>query len=363
MARSWADLPQELLRQCSRRLCPKNLSVFRAVCRSWRSAAVKEWSDVPSLMLADKGEMLWREFFCLRCEQFHTKLLPEVMANRYFSSRDWVLTISRDWEFQMLRNPMLRYSRIIKLPSWNKFPDIYVLPPFYVSFITKFVLSDSPTTSQDYKVMVIYDHGRRLGLWKPGDEEWTAVTSPAVEYCDVIYHKGCFIALDGEGGIYRCDVDGSTPFEAQVVFEMPERLLEPFGLVQLYLVQAMTGSLLFVSQWEDCSDFSMSRRRPTGSYRFDVFEIDLDTQTYTEVLSLENKSLFLGHNSSFCLEVDENHIIESNCIYFTKYNIPPSQFTEDGGVTNMGIYHLKDGTIKPHVKGKSSPLLWIEPSF
>lgn len=210
--------------------------------------------------------------------------------------------------------------------------------------------------------MVIYDHGW-LGLWKPGEEKWTAVTSPADDYCDIIYHKGCFVALDGGGSIYRCDVDGPTPFEAQVVFEMPERLLEPFGLVQLYLVQSTTGSLLFVSQWEDFLDFSMSRRRPTKSYRFHVFEIDLDTQTCTEVMSLENTSLFLGFNSSFSLEVDEGHVIKPNCIYFTEDYLRLSQFTEDGGNTNMGIYHLEDGTIEPHVKGKSSPLLWIEPSF
>ncbi|XP_030442131.1 F-box protein SKIP23-like [Syzygium oleosum] len=361
MARNWANLPQELLQLCSRRLCPKNLLAFRAVCRSWQSAAAKERSDVPWLMLTDKKGMLWREFFCLPCQQVHTKLPPEAMANRYFSSRGWVLTISRDWELNMLKNPMSRYNNIIKLPNWNKFPNIHVLPPFYVDFISKFVLSDGPTTSLDYKVMVIYDSGL-LGLWKPGEEEWMAVAFPTddnYEVFDVIYYKECFVAVDCEGRIWRCDVDGPTPFEAQLVFEMPQKVEEceqeyPSGsllyLVQVYLVQSTTGSLLFVLQRE--------RERHTKAFQFQVFEIDLDTQTCTEVESLENTSLFLGCNSSFTLEVDEN-LIKPNCIYFTDDYLSLPQFTEDGGDTKMGIYHLEDGTVELCVKGKSSPPLWI----
>ncbi|KAL3726970.1 hypothetical protein ACJRO7_031815 [Eucalyptus globulus] len=122
MVRNWAELPQELLQLCSQRLCPKNLSAFRAVCRSWQSAAVKERSDIPWLMLTDKNGIPWLEFFCLSCQQVHKKLLPETMANGYFSSRGWVLMTSRGREFHMLKNPMSRYSHTIKLPLWNKFP-------------------------------------------------------------------------------------------------------------------------------------------------------------------------------------------------------------------------------------------------
>ncbi|KAK3417305.1 hypothetical protein EUGRSUZ_H03050 [Eucalyptus grandis] len=350
MTENWAELPQELLQLCSQHLCLKNLSAFRAVCRSWQSAAVKEWSNVPWLMLTDQKGMPWCEFFCLSCQQVHRKLSPEVMANGYFSSRGWVLTTSRDGEFHMLKNPMSCYNHIIKLPNWNKFPNIEDLPFFDVEFIY-------------YKVMVIYDT-RQLGLWKPGKEEWTAVNSLTEQFYDVIYYKGSFVAVDFEDRILRCDVDGPTPFEAQVVFQMRQRLPEfkheyPPGsfwyVNQVFLVQSTTGSLLFVSLEEQLAS--------TITFRFRVLEIDLDTQMCTEVENLENTSLFLGHNSSFSLEVDEDHLIKPNCIYFTYVRRSLSQFFEDGGDTGMGIYHLEDGTVELHVEGKSSPLLWIEPCF
>ena len=131
--------------------------------------------------------------------------------------------------------------------------------------------------------MVIYDSGL-LGLWKPSEEEWTAVTFPT----DDNYNQGCFVAVDCEGRILRCDASGPTPFEAQLVFEMLQKAEEceqeyPSGsllyLVQVYLVQTTTGSLLFVLQRE--------RERHTKAFQFQVFEIDLDTRTCTEIESLE----------------------------------------------------------------------------
>ncbi|XP_010069507.2 uncharacterized protein LOC104456420 [Eucalyptus grandis] len=236
------------------------------------------------MMLEDHHETLWRECFCLSCQRVHRVLMPEAKGKTCFSSRGWVFTLGRAWELCMLKNPMSRHNYIIKLPKL-KFPDDEVLPR-YDNFSAKFVLSASPTTSLDYMVMVIYGWGGLLGLWKPGDEEWTAVNfpSPAHNIWDLIFYKGCFVAVDCEGSILRC-VNGPTPFEAQVIFRMLQRLMhwEHPDLVQptaghrllmteAYLVQSPTGSLLLVSQWEE--------REPARTFRFQIFEIDLNTQTY-----------------------------------------------------------------------------------
>ncbi|KAF8014628.1 hypothetical protein BT93_H0440 [Corymbia citriodora subsp. variegata] len=257
MGRNWADLPPELLGLCSQDLCPNDLSAFRAVCHTWRSAAVEESSDVPWLMLADKKGERCQEFFCLPCQRIHKKLLPEVKERTCFSSQGWVLTIGRDGELHMLKNPMLRHSHIIKLPNLEKLPDV------------QFVLTDNPTTSVDYRVMVIYN-GRnkgQLGLWKPGDKEWTEVISRDYHF-DAIFYKGCFYALDGIGNIWRCNAYGPTPFKAKRVFTLPHELISQ---KQIYLVQSTTGSLLVVSRH--------GIFEPQGTFQFHVFEIDLKTKS------------------------------------------------------------------------------------
>ncbi|KAK3415061.1 hypothetical protein EUGRSUZ_H00630 [Eucalyptus grandis] len=342
MARNWANLPQELLVLCSQLLCPKDLSAFRAVCHSWRFAAVEGRSDVPWLMLADEEGTRWREFFCLSCQLVHKALLPEAKGKRCFFSGGWMLTMGKEGELHMLKNPMSCCDHIIKLPNLNKFLAIQNsrLLRTYGAYIFKFSLSDSPATSPDYKVVVIYRNCRRLWLWKPGDEEWS----------------GCFVILNRGGSILRFDADGPTPLEAQLVFKMPRGLL---GREQTYLVQSATGSLLLVSR--------RGQRTHKGTFRFHIFEIDLDNRTWTGVKNLGNMSLFVGCNSSFSLEVDQKHHVKLNCIYFIDDFFSWSKLTKEGGGTDMGIYHLEDGSIEPHIDWISdsqfSPPLWIEPSF
>ncbi|KAF8036329.1 hypothetical protein BT93_C2145 [Corymbia citriodora subsp. variegata] len=373
MGRNWADLPPELLGLCSQDLCPNDLSAFRAVCHTWRSAAVEESSDVPWLMLGDKTGERCREFFCLPCQRIHKKLLPQVKETTCFSSRGWVLTIGRDWELHMLKNPMSRHSHIIKLPNLEKLPDAEVEDLLmhhhaygYGDIIVKFVLSDSPTASVDYRVMVIFNghNSGQLGLWKPGDKEWTEVITPDSFNLDVIFYEGCFYALNDVGDILRCNAYGPTPFKAKRVFTMPRELM---GWEQMYLVQSTTGSLLVVLRQGQWVVSRQGQYKSGGTFEFHVFEINLKTKSWKGVKTLKNTSLFLGRNSSFPLEVDEKHHIKPNCIYFTDDFLDISPYTKDGEGDDMGIYHLEDGTIEPHFQGKScsphSPPIWIEPNF
>ncbi|KAF8030500.1 hypothetical protein BT93_E2822 [Corymbia citriodora subsp. variegata] len=330
-------------------------------------------SDVPWLMLADDTESPWRDVFCPSCQWVHKVPVPAARARRCFSSRGWLFTLGMDREIHMLKNPMSRHhSYIVKLPDLDMFSDIERLPYYLNDFNTKFVLSASPISSPDYMVMIIYGKGTLVGLWRPGGEAWTAVNfpSPGRDICDIIFYKGCFIAIDYKGSILRCNVDGPAPFEAQVIFKMPGRLMcwedpdlvqpgtkHPLLLRGVYLVQSTRGSLLFVSRRD--------RRKPDWTLRFQVFDIDLNARTCREVKSLGNASLFLGPNPGFSLESDEKHRIEPNCIYFTDDSW--GQPIEEGGDMEMGIYHIEDRTIERFPVATSyddySFPFWIEPSF
>ncbi|KAL3724933.1 hypothetical protein ACJRO7_030010 [Eucalyptus globulus] len=108
------------------------------------------------------------EFFCLSCQLVHKALLPEAKAKRCFFSRGWVLTMGKEGELHMLKNPMSCRDHIIQLPNLNKFLAI--------------------------------QNSRLL-------------------------RTGCFVILNRGGIILRFDADGPTPLEAQVVFKMPRGLL------------------------------------------------------------------------------------------------------------------------------------------
>lgn len=103
--------------------------------------------------------------------------------------------------------------------------------------------------------------------------------------------------------------------------------------------------------------------------KFQVFEVDLTTNTWTKVKDLGNRALFLGLNSSFSIEILDSSICERNCIYFTDCSQVEIQFTDKWKVNgkNMGIYDIRDDSIVPHFMDKSSSRIalpmWVEQSY
>ncbi|XP_030517477.2 putative F-box protein At5g55150 [Rhodamnia argentea] len=360
MAKNWADLLPELLELCSRQLLLEDWFAFRSVCSTWRAAAFEERFNVPWLMIADdifaddrRTNTEWAEFYSLFSSRIHKVVMPNAKEKRCLSSRGWIFTIDMGSQVHML-NPLSRaVSRycdgIIKLPSVHEFsswdPEDYEPETRYA----KFVLSASPASSPNYMVMVTYLNSKRLGLWKPGSEEWKELTWLGDPVLDVIYYKGQFFAVDWLDEILVCDVDRPDP-TAQVILKKPLEFRDHFEFCQMYLVE-LAGRLLLVARLA---------QQDGATSGFRVFAIDLEARKWTELESLENASLFVGFNSSFSVQVDENrHAIKPNCIYFTEYL--PHRDTEG---KEVGIYHMKDGKIEPFFDEKIyidfSPPLWIE---
>ncbi|XVF10626.1 hypothetical protein REPUB_Repub07fG0198800 [Reevesia pubescens] len=83
---------------------------------------------------------------------------------------------------------------------------------------------------------------------------------------------------------------------------------------QIYLVES-SGSLLVVARESERRSKSDKSYKTTG---FGVFELDVESRVWLKVSTLGNMALFLGHNSSFSIEVRNHSHCKSNCIYFTE---------------------------------------------
>ncbi|XP_039155498.1 uncharacterized protein LOC120286943 [Eucalyptus grandis] len=207
--------------------------------------------------------------------------------------------------------------------------------------------------------MVICSPSGPLVFWKPGNKEWKELSPPDYPdngVLDVIHYQGQFVALGYQADIFTCDVDGPYP-TTQVILETPEspefRDSINFAINE-YLVES-AGRLLLILRFEQREQKQRfeQREQKHGTVSFQVFVADLDTRKWTELESMGNVSLFVGFNSSFSIQVDENQqVIKPNCIYFTCWD-------------DIGIYHMEDGRIEFDTKADYNfdPPLWIEPRF
>nr|XP_009801851.1 PREDICTED: F-box protein SKIP23-like [Nicotiana sylvestris] len=200
-----------------------------------------------------------------------------------------------------------------------------------------------------------------LGVLLSGDQDRSPlllVETPRRAYSDITWYDGQFCGVDFMGNIIIFDFRGPEeyPTVATVVKGIPPSLTSG---TQLYMVHSLRELLVITRDGAFLDD--------DGSYgveEFHVYKIDVNRESYEEVVDLGNRALFLG--SSATLAVEKASQIEGckgNCIYFTD-DCWQSYFNiERGGGKDMGIYNLLDGIIEPHYTGESyhkfSPPLWI----
>ncbi|XP_051136897.1 uncharacterized protein LOC127255428 isoform X3 [Andrographis paniculata] len=87
-----------------------------------------------------------------------------------------------------------------------------------------------------------------------------------------------------------------------------------------------------------------------------LVECDIHSPNRRETLKdLGDKTMFLGLNSSFCLELPDCDAIKSNCIYFTDHFVESS-------ASKAGAYCLSDENVDSFATF-SKPPVWVLPGF
>ncbi|TXG50434.1 hypothetical protein EZV62_022958 [Acer yangbiense] len=288
---------------------------FRGVGRLWRSAASKEnfrfsSSLVTWLMLPPKEEGSdLRSFFSLSKGMSRQINLPDANGNKCYASKGWLMVINKDWSMFLL-HPFS--SLRIELPHIKTFrnwePNCEYLESMEILFISKCVLSTSPSLESDYTLVVIYGSTAELAYFRPGFKTWITIDSCRHCYQDVIYYQEQFYVIDFSGRITAIDIKSDDTVVAKKVANLEIELIPE--------------------------------------------ELDLSTDKWSLVKNLGNRALFLGDNSSFSLDISN---LKPNCIYFID-DCQEVYFNGKGG-KDMGICNLENRSIEriePYFKGRTN---------
>lgn len=360
----WTQLPSDILEEISSRLqIYEDFLTFRGVCTAWRSATPMNSfkhkdSQMPWLMLAPRKGTNLREFYSIpKDSTLHAPLPHQVNAGLCFpTTGGWFISLWQDWSINLL-HPF--YRSHIKLPHIKSFNTWRSNITFnmYMSFFHKTAVSFSESVSEDFSVMAIYGSCRDLAYYRKGDKVWTTIDTPGTTYGDIIYYRNNFYGVNYRGQIMICH-HSNRPRE---VAKMPISIFEK-NRMQLYLVES-GGELLVVSRlWGE----------DEVTHTFNVFKVDLSTNTWSSTTDLGNRSLFVGQNSSFSVEAWKNPFCLNNCIYFTDDNADTYQLRPrregGGGGKDMGIYHIKECTITSLCNSefschRISPPMWVQQCF
>ncbi|XP_059460504.1 F-box protein SKIP23-like [Corylus avellana] len=392
MAVDWTQLPRELLESISGKLTIyADYLRFRAVCDSWRSSVLNTPRNLPPqlpwLMLPQvQSNPSHRAFFDLSTRKLHNLELLEATSHSKRccgSSHGWLIVLD-DSPAVLLLNP-LTPSRL-HLPPLSAFPNVVSfnysevgkeyalrgvsgeiyrrsLREMRNSFIKKVVLSSAPLKNKNFIALAILNHSNILVYCKNGDQSWSFIHVARFFCEDVIYYNDLFYAVDKNGAIAVCDVNGSSPTVS--VIRPPLQL----GGDMQYLVNSGDDELLLVTRYVDLQYDDTDPYVPSEFYKtvgFEVFRMNWGEPRWERVTSLGDRMFFIGENMSISFLAYDFRACLGNCIYFTD----DCEFYDGAfGDYDLGIFKLWDGSIEPlpcYQRNPHSqthwPPIWVTPN-
>jgi hypothetical protein len=391
MAVDWTQLPRELVESIADKLTIyADYLQFRAVCHSWRSSVPNTPRHLPPqlpwLMLPlVQSNRSHRAFFDLSARKLHHLQLLEATSHRKRScgsSHGWLVILDES-PAVLLLNPLTRAR--FHLPPLSAFPNIVSfnysevgmeyalravsgeiyrrsLREMRDTFIKKVVLSSAPLNN-NFIALAILNYYHLLAYCKNGDRSWSFIHGANFFCEDVIYYNDLFYAVDKNGAIAVCDVNGASP---RVSVIRPPLQLD--GDMQ-YLVNSGDDELLLVTRYVDLQYDDIDPYAPIVFYktmRFEVFKMNWSEPLWERVTSLGDRMLFIGESTSMSFLASNFRGCLGNCIYFTD----DCEFYDGSfGDYDLGIFKLWDGSIEPlpcYPRNPDSqthwPPIWVTPN-
>ncbi|KAK6254669.1 hypothetical protein SCA6_015974 [Theobroma cacao] len=409
-------VPDEILRSIFERLDLINIIRAKAVCSSWNLLGEEFVSKTPWLMLPSREEVergdgteanlrAYGGFLKLgESEVCSMKKIPKELRESCCigSSNGWLIFFEEK-AVPFLFHPFRQVK--IALPSlygllglrrmertaegdfeverFNYSKVRYGKQELRYYFIRKAILAGEPDcNNKKYRVILLFKDGK-IAYHKSGGSCWTEVLDTRhVPYQDIICYQNHLFALSGGNNIevWNCEGDFMSK-RLHIVPTFPEKSLSKinsFGdlcAISLYLVESCGDILLvvrFIGEFVD-SDGKLVHEGDVldwvCSYRtclFHVYKLDFNELKWVEMATLGDRVLFLGGNQSVSVSTRSFPDCEGNLIYYTDDYFQRMEEDYSYGGHDMGVYNLKDGTVKPIYEYSSEQILpppcWIIPN-
>ncbi|KAK8521274.1 hypothetical protein V6N13_077395 [Hibiscus sabdariffa] len=259
-------------------------------------------------------------------------------------------------------------------------------------FIQKAILTGEPdSNNENYGLILLCNYGKEIVYYASGgDNSWTILDGSHPTYQDIICHENNLYALSDENSIEVWDLRGADGIgiakRSDIVLPFPEKLvakadsLRGLCTTRFYLVEACGDLLLVVrfigdyvdgdgtllQEWDCLADLcNHPKVCPYRTFLFHVYKLDSDILEWVEMDSLGDQALFIGGNESVSISARSFPNCEKNSVYFTDDNWGHMEEDYLYGGHDMGIYNMKDGSVKPIYEFSSEqiqpPPCWIIP--
>ncbi|XP_021821632.1 F-box protein At2g26160-like [Prunus avium] len=332
----WAWLPSDLLYLIVEKLIPiTDYIQLGAVCKNWQSVARHQkhqrlkscHKQLPMLMVPSKHNCHERHGLYSVTKGKTCSFELHVPYNKRLcgSSNGWLACVDENLEVTLL-NPSTK--RTIRLPPFAQVPQpIHKQAYRSDDYIKKVVSSADPSLfPNDYEAVALFNsNGTRVAHIKSGDHGWTHIDqtiiffyglNQVIEFDDVIYYRGQFLAASREGGVFAINVGKDPTYKPHVSIVVP---MDQGIDDQAYLVESSRGDLLLVRKFQSLNYVECY----TETLSFKVFKLFSDcgdkigSERIEEIDSIGNDAFFLGgNNHSMCVSALDFPDCHPNSIYF-----------------------------------------------
>lgn len=346
----WSGLPSELLQIIARKLPDiSDFVSFRAVCTTWRSAALVSNPPPQLPWFLERRDSLQGDlrFYSLFSGGIHTVPSPNSSGNWLKGpAQDYILLYNAtSYEISLL-NPLI--DRKVVLP----FLDIAGPRPVRIGSDPVqsgecVVLSGN---SADFKTGI-------LALYQPVEKEWVVIEECSL-HCRDAYYDGMYFVNEEETGATKV-INVVTQKVVHIVPPPPEDdnkcCLSPRGMT--YLIQSR-GDILRVFLHDD-------ELLEVKDCHFHIHRLEIGSERggkpcWVEISSIGDQMLFLDQDNGFSLSCGDFSEFRGNSIYFLKLQ---SQDIYDPPFCFLCRYDIEEARTEPLACPFANGGTWIVPSL